>query len=64
MCSTARRASCCNGDSAQKLIVLARISGGRRERGGLGLFLVDAAAAGLVGAAIPRRTDCARRRSR
>ena len=36
-----------NGDSAQKLIVLARTAGGQRERGGLGLFLVDAAAAGL-----------------
>ncbi len=37
-----------NGDSAQKLIVLARTAGGRRERRGLGLFLVDAAATGLV----------------
>jgi pimeloyl-CoA dehydrogenase small subunit len=32
-----------NGDSAQKLIVLARVSGGQRDRDGLGLFLVEAA---------------------
>ena len=37
-----------NGDSAQKLIVLARTAGGRREKGGLGLFLVDAAAPGVA----------------
>lgn len=36
-----------HGDSATKLIVLARIAGGRREREGLGLFLVDAAASGV-----------------
>ena len=35
------------GDSAQKLIVLARTAGGRREKSGLGLFLVDAAAEGV-----------------
>jgi len=37
-----------HGDSAHKLIVLARTAGGRRERGGLGLFIVDAAAQGLA----------------
>jgi pimeloyl-CoA dehydrogenase small subunit len=37
-----------NGDSAQKLIVLARTAGGRREKGGLGLFLVDGGADGLA----------------
>ena len=36
-----------NGDSAQKLIVLARVSGGQRDRDGLGLFLIDADAAGV-----------------
>jgi pimeloyl-CoA dehydrogenase small subunit len=30
-----------NGDSADTLIVSARVSGGRRDRGGIGLFLVD-----------------------
>jgi pimeloyl-CoA dehydrogenase small subunit len=37
-----------NGDAAQKLIVLARISGERRDAKGLGLFLVDAAAPGVT----------------
>ena len=37
-----------NGDSAQKLIVLARTAGGQRDRSGLGLFLVDAAAPGVT----------------
>ena len=37
-----------HGDSAQKLIVLARTSGGRRDKGGLGLFLVDASASGVA----------------
>ena len=36
-----------NGDSAHKLIVLARVSGGQREADGLGLFLLDAAAPGV-----------------
>ncbi len=35
------------GDTADKLIVSARVSGGRRERGGIGLFLVDAKASGV-----------------
>jgi pimeloyl-CoA dehydrogenase small subunit len=37
-----------HGDSAHKLIVLARTGGGRRDKGGLGLFLVDAAASGVA----------------
>jgi pimeloyl-CoA dehydrogenase small subunit len=36
-----------NGDSAQKLVVLARTGGEKRERGGLGLFVVDAGAEGV-----------------
>jgi pimeloyl-CoA dehydrogenase small subunit len=36
-----------HGDSAQKLIVLARAGGGRRDREGLGLFVVDAGAKGV-----------------
>ena len=35
------------GDTADKLIVSARVSGGRNERGGIGLFLVDAKASGV-----------------
>ena len=37
-----------HGDSAHKLIVLARAAGARRDRDGLGLFLVDAGAPGLT----------------
>jgi pimeloyl-CoA dehydrogenase small subunit len=37
-----------NGDSAQKLIVLARVSGAQRDEGGLGLFLVEAGAPGVT----------------
>jgi pimeloyl-CoA dehydrogenase small subunit len=36
------------GDGADKLIVTARVSGGRSERGGIGLFLVDADASGVT----------------
>ena len=36
-----------HGDSATKLIVSARTSGGHRDRDGITLFLVDAAAAGV-----------------
>ena len=35
------------GDSADKLIVSARVAGGRRDRDGVGLFLVDADAPGV-----------------
>jgi pimeloyl-CoA dehydrogenase small subunit len=36
-----------NGDSADMLIVSARLSGGQRERSGIGLFLIDANAKGV-----------------
>jgi pimeloyl-CoA dehydrogenase small subunit len=36
-----------HGDSADKLVVTARVSGERRDRSGIGLFLVDGAAAGV-----------------
>jgi pimeloyl-CoA dehydrogenase small subunit len=36
------------GDSADMLIVSARLGGDRRDRGGLGLYLVDANAAGVA----------------
>lgn len=36
-----------HGDSADKLIVSARLQGGRTDRGGIGLFLVDAKAGGV-----------------
>ena len=37
-----------HGDSADKLIVSARSAGGRRDKAGLGLFVVDAAAQGVT----------------
>ena len=37
-----------HGDSADRLIVTARIAGGQRERDGIGLFVVDAAAKGVA----------------
>jgi pimeloyl-CoA dehydrogenase small subunit len=37
-----------NGDAADKLVVSARLSGGRRDRDGIALFLVDAAADGVA----------------
>jgi pimeloyl-CoA dehydrogenase small subunit len=37
-----------HGDSADKLIVSARVKGDRRDRDGIGLFLVDANARGLT----------------
>jgi pimeloyl-CoA dehydrogenase small subunit len=36
-----------HGDTADKLIVTARVGGGRRDRGGIGVFLVDANAEGV-----------------
>ncbi|MGP0090015.1 MAG: acyl-CoA dehydrogenase family protein [Xanthobacteraceae bacterium] len=36
-----------HGDSAAKFVVSARLAGGQRDRDGVGLFLVDAAAAGV-----------------
>ena len=37
-----------HGDSADKIIVSARTAGGSREKGGIGLFLVDCDAPGLI----------------
>jgi pimeloyl-CoA dehydrogenase small subunit len=37
-----------HGDAADRLIVSARIGGGQRDRDGLGLFLIDAKAAGVT----------------
>ncbi|HML14111.1 MAG TPA: acyl-CoA dehydrogenase family protein, partial [Xanthobacteraceae bacterium] len=37
-----------NGDTADKLIVSARVSGNRRDRDGLALFLIDAGAPGVT----------------
>ena len=45
--SRARRASCCTATCADKLLVTARTGGGRRDRDGIGLFLVDAGAEGV-----------------
>ena len=42
-----------NGDSADALVVSARVAGGRRDRDGIGLFLVDADAPGLTRRAYP-----------
>jgi pimeloyl-CoA dehydrogenase small subunit len=36
-----------HGDTADKLLVTARVSGGRRERNGIGVFIVDAKAEGV-----------------
>src|ERR1700731_3811561 len=37
-----------NGDAADKLIVSARVSGNRRDRDGLALFIIDAGAPGVA----------------
>src|SRR5215472_17426921 len=37
-----------HGDSADKLVVTARVGGGRQDRSGIGLFVVDADAAGVT----------------
>ncbi|MCA1378627.1 acyl-CoA dehydrogenase family protein [Bradyrhizobium sp. IC4061] len=42
-----------HGDAADKIIVSARTAGGAREKGGIGLFLVDAKAPGLMRRAYP-----------
>jgi pimeloyl-CoA dehydrogenase small subunit len=42
-----------SGDSAQKLIVLARVSGAQRDKDGLGFFLIDADAPGVTRRAYP-----------
>jgi pimeloyl-CoA dehydrogenase small subunit len=42
-----------HGDCADKLIVSARVAGGHRDRNGIGLFVVDADAAGISRRAYP-----------
>jgi pimeloyl-CoA dehydrogenase small subunit len=42
-----------HGDCADKLLVTARTGGARRDRGGIGLFLVDAKAPGVTRRAYP-----------
>jgi pimeloyl-CoA dehydrogenase small subunit len=42
-----------HGDCADKLIVSARVAGGRRDHDGIALFVVDAAAPGVVRRAYP-----------
>jgi len=42
-----------HGDCADRLIVSARLAGARRDRDGLGLFVVDAGAAGVSRRAYP-----------
>ncbi len=37
-----------HGDCADRILVTARVSGGQRDRDGIGLFLVDAASAGVT----------------
>ena len=44
-----------HGDSADKLIVSARVSGDRHDSDGIGLFLVDAGASGVARRAYPMR---------
>jgi pimeloyl-CoA dehydrogenase small subunit len=44
-----------HGDSADKLIVSARVAGDRHDPDGIGLFLVDAAASGVARRAYPMR---------
>jgi len=44
-----------HGDSADKLIVSARVSGDRHDPDGIGLFLVDPAASGVARRAYPMR---------
>jgi pimeloyl-CoA dehydrogenase small subunit len=44
-----------HGDSADKLIVSARVSGERHDTDGIGLFLVDSAASGVARRAYPMR---------
>ena len=47
-----------NGDTADKLIVSARVSGNRRDRDGLALFIVDAAAPGVTPRSIASLNAC------
>ena len=51
-----------HGDQADKLVVTARTAGGRRDRRGITLFLVDADARRAVAAGLPDAGRAARRR--
>ena len=65
MCSNGEKGLVLHGDSAQKLIVLARTAGGRRDRGRpRPVPRRRRARRASRGAAIRPRTGCARRRSR
>jgi pimeloyl-CoA dehydrogenase small subunit len=46
-----------HGDSADRLIVSARVSGDRHDRDGIGLFLVDAKANGVARRSYPMRDE-------
>ncbi len=50
---TGQKAVAFNADTADRLIVGARVSGGRRDRAGIGLFLVDPKADGVTLRAYP-----------
>ncbi len=50
---TGQKAVAFNADTANRLIVSARVSGARRDRGGIGLFLVDPKADGVALRAYP-----------
>ena len=50
---TAKRELVVNGDSADALIVSGRLAGGRRDRDGIGLFIVDAGSPGVTRRAYP-----------
>jgi alkylation response protein AidB-like acyl-CoA dehydrogenase len=50
---TGHKAVAFNADTADRLIVSARVSGARRDRAGIGLFLVDPKADGVVLRAYP-----------
>ena len=43
-----RKGMVLHGDSADRLVVTARVAGGQRDRQGIGVFLVEAAAAGVT----------------
>jgi pimeloyl-CoA dehydrogenase small subunit len=48
-----RKSLVLHGDVADTLVVAARTSGGQRDRAGIGLFLVEAASAGVTRSAVP-----------
>ncbi len=50
-----------HGDTADKLIVTARVGGGRRDRDGIAAFIVDSKAAGVSRRGYPTQDGLARR---